>query len=422
MISCDESAIFYSPVMWVFELVKLAYGIDIIGDRSIIVDIGDEEKNQIVLSNTFYQDLLINKKYEFDHYFEKSPLITTELGRPDYISTIFYMVNGFQEYNLPEFRKDKFGRLDYTKSYQNKFDILEKDLVKTYVKKLLFQIDKSIRLPELKSKIFISHDIDSVYGSLKYDGLYALKNGHLGEMMNVIWQTVFLNPPWFNIDKVANLNNEYNVKACYYWIVENGRSIEGIKNGDYTIKNKKIQAQLQYVQSFRNEVGLHKSTMDIDFGKEMSNLPSVKSNRFHFLKISNPKSFIEMERHGIQSDSSIGFPYHMGFKNNFGMPFYPYDIERNRKINVLEIPLQIMDGMFNIIDAKSKEVAYGRIVDFIEANMTDSIISILWHNSELTNFTYKWSFDCYEKLLRYFIENKFETVLPSQLVEAYEAV
>jgi len=64
---------------------------------------------------------------------------------------------------------------------------------------------------------------------LKYDGLWALKNGNILQMMKVITQTLLMNPPWFNIDKIGKLEDEYDIKACYYWIVQNGRDTNGIK-------------------------------------------------------------------------------------------------------------------------------------------------------------------------------------------------
>ena len=77
--------------------------------------------------------------------------------------------------------------------------------------------------------------------------------------------------------------------------------------------------------------------------------------------------------------------------------------------------------MFEIKDDASRQSAYSKITDFIEANDTNAIISILWHNSEMTNFAYKWSFDCYKKLLHYFLDKDLETVLPSQLIKEYES-
>lgn len=422
MITCDEKALYFAPVMWVFELIKRAYGVDIIGNSKINIKIGIEEDADIQLLYSLYQNLLAAfHKYEHSNYFHAKPLITLENGRPDYISTIFYLANGFQEFYLPENQKDKYGRMDYKHSLQFKFDVLGEDLVKDYVQKLLHQIDSSLNIPERKSRMFVSHDIDSVYGSLKYDGLWALKKGSLQLMLKVIAKTVMLNPPWFNIDKVAKLENEYDIKACYYWIVQNGRDANGIKNGDYNFKSSKIQAQMKMVKSLGNENGLHKSTMNTDFNEELKEILNVESNRFHFLKINNPNSFKEMQESGIQSDSSIGFPYNMGFKNNFGMPYYPFDIYSKVNMKVLEIPLQIMDGMFDIKDETSSEKAFSKITNFIEANNSNAIISILWHNSEMTNFAYKWSFDCYKKLLKYFADMQFESVLPSQLVNEYES-
>ncbi len=421
MISCNKKALFFGPVMWVFELIKKAYKVDLIDDYRYNVKIGADQEDHIQVSNSFYEDLIVDRKYEFQNYFNNAPIIILPDGRPDFISSIFYLVNGFQEYNLNDNQKDKYGRLDYRQSLQYKFDVLRKDLVKDYIQKLLFQIDRNLKLPENKSGIFVSHDIDSIYGSLKHDGLWALKNGNISQMMKIILQTLLKNPPWFNIDKIASLENEYDIKACYYWIVQNGRDANGIRNGDYKIGNRDIQRELKYVRALNNEVGLHKSSMKTSFENECKAIPGVKSNRFHFLKINNPNSFIEMNKSGIQSDSSIGFPYNMGFKNNFGMPYYPYDIEKGEKVKVLEIPLQIMDGMFDIKDRQSGQKAFSSITDFVDANKTNAIISILWHNSEMTNFAYKWSFECYKNLLQYFVDMDFETVLPSQLVNEYES-
>ena len=421
MISCDENALFFGPVSWVFELIKKAYQIDVVGDPNINLHIGIEPHDDLQVSSFFYEELIHHRKFAYQNYLTTKPIVTLENGKPDYLSSIFYLVNGFQEYYLSSNQKDKYGRLDYKHSLQYEFGVLEEDLVKGYVQKLLYQIDPRLEIPKRKSRICLSHDIDSVYGSLKYDGLWALKNGKFVQMMKVIAQTVLLDPPWFNIDKVAKLESEYDIKACYYWIVQNGRSADGIKNGDYSIENKKIQRQMEYARSLHNEMGLHKSTLDTNFRQELDAKMNLQSNRFHFLKIDNPDSFKEIEQSGIKSDSSIGFPYAPGFKNNFGMPYYPYDIERKGKINVLEIPLQIMDGMFDITDSVSFENAYKKITTFMDANEYNAIISILWHNSEMTEFAYQWSFKCYKKLLQFFVDRKFETVLPSQLVNEYES-
>ena len=392
---------------------------DLIHNQDIRITIGVSDQSDIRVSEKFYQDLLVNRNYSFSNYFDTKPIILLKDGSPDYISTIFYLVNGFQEYNLHVDFQDKYGRLNFKHSLQYRFDVLEKDLVKSYFEKLLFQIDPNLKIPEKKSRIFLSHDIDSIYGSLKYDGLWSLKKMRVGDMLKIIWQTALSRPPWFNMDKVAKLENAYDVKACYYWIVENGRDGMGIKNGDYNFHNSEVKRQYDLVHSYGNEMGIHKSTMPTGFAKECQKIPDAKSNRHHFLKIDNPSNYLEMEENGILSDSSIGFPYNPGFKNSFGMPYFPYDIKRGGAFKVLEIPLQIMDGMYDITDKSSAEKAYRDIEKFIDSNSKNAIISILWHNSELTEFAYRWSLDCYKKVLQYLVDNEYECVLPSQMVKEY---
>ena len=65
MISCNDKTMFYGPVMWVFELISKAYGIDIIGDKSFNVDIGIEENDHIIVSKSFFHDIIEHRKFAF---------------------------------------------------------------------------------------------------------------------------------------------------------------------------------------------------------------------------------------------------------------------------------------------------------------------------------------------------------------------
>jgi len=421
MILCDKEASYYPPVFWVFDLINKAYGVDVWHDARYMAKVGSSTSDDIQISQAFYTKLLQNKIYDYTDHFKEKPIIRLQNGNPDYVSTIFYLVNGFQEYQLPSHKADKYGRLDFPHSLQCQFDIVKEDLVKHYVERLLAQVDPGLKIPKRKSRIFLSHDIDSIYGSLKYDGIWALKHLRWRDFFKVILQIIGQNPPWFNIDKIAKLENAHDVRACYYWIVKNGRDRQGIKNGDYDFADRRVQQQYRIAKDLGNEMGLHKSTLPTSFETEIQRMDTVGPNRHHFLRIDNPASFRQMEAAGITSDSSIGFPYHMGFKNSFGMPFFPFDLEKKKSTNVLEIPLHIMDGMFAIKDKQSENQAFKEITDFIEANKENAIISILWHNSEMTEFAYRWSFSCYKRLLLYFAEEKFTAVLPNQILKEYIA-
>ena len=421
MIICDKKMLYYKPVMWVFQLIKRAYQIDLISNNQYQIKVGHSDDCDIHLDVHFYEDLFKKKIFKSDHHFHApNPNISLHNGKIDYISTIFYLVNCVQEYGANGNQLDKYGRFSVERSLQKKYDILEIDHVKLLITQLLKSISPALSLPQKKSRIFVSHDIDSVYGSLNYDGLAALKKGDIGQMLRVIKDTVVSNPAWFNIDKVAKLENEYDIKACYYWIVSNGRSSEGIKNGDYTINDDKIKEQKAYVESLGNECGLHKSTMPTNLSQERKRLNNTVHNRYHFIKMRIPQCWSDLQANGIKTDASLGFPYKMGFRNSFGLPFKPFCLHRQREIDILEIPFHIMDGMFDIIDKNTSDIAFDDIVNFIESNNTDALLSILWHNSEMTEYAYKSSFKCYKRLLSYFYESKYETVLPSQLLVELE--
>ncbi len=416
----DENKIFYQPVLWVVDFIAMNYGVDICSLKNGDIRVGITEEDDIRLSMLFYDNILVKNNYKHEYHFSEGTFIQLENGSPDYLSTIFYLVNCIQEYDVENIYLDKYNRFDFQTSLQSKYGVLEKDLVKKYVQNLLYSIDPKLDIVEKKTKIFISHDIDFVYGSWKVDGVNAIKNNKIFEALKVGVRSIKKDPPWMNMDKIAELENEYNVKACYYWITKNGRDSFGIKNGDYNIKSDIVQRQIQKVIEYGNEIGLHKSTLDFTVQEEFESL-DVKEmhNRYHFLKMLVPQGLSDLECARVQSDASLGYADNMGFRNSCGMPFFPYDLKQRKTLDVLEIPLHIMDGMFEISNEEESNITYQRIISFIEENSTNTVISILWHNSELTEYTYKWSFACYKKILLYIQESEYETILPSELILEY---
>src|SRR5690242_17334244 len=67
---------------------------------------GDSEFN-VDVSESFFNEI---KAGNFDHrnFFKDDCLIRNQKGEPDYLSTIFYMINSLQEYNATDV--DEIGR------------------------------------------------------------------------------------------------------------------------------------------------------------------------------------------------------------------------------------------------------------------------------------------------------------------------
>src|SRR5262249_52600111 len=108
-----------------------------------------------------------------------------------------------------------------------------------------------------------------------------------------------------------------------------------------------------------------------------------RANRQHWLRFESQRTlFREVENAGMLADSSLGFPETTGFRNGASFAFPPYDFERERPHEFLEIPLALMDGG---LEAESRMTGAQpqRIADEVLANSRTlgwGGISLLWHN------------------------------------------
>lgn len=106
-------------------------------------------------------------------------------------------------------------------------------------------------------------------------------------------------------------------------------------------------------------------------------------NRQHWLRFSlHQDLFAEIERAGLVSDSTLGFPEMVGFRNGASFAFPPYNFTKEKPHDFLEIPLVLMDG--NLESAsRSLRVAPQ---DLAEEVLGESRkrgwggIAVLWHN------------------------------------------
>jgi hypothetical protein len=79
-------------------------------------------------------------------------------------------------------------------------------------------------------------------------------------------------------------------------------------------------------------------------------------------------------------------------------PFKPYDLKAGREIDILEIPLTIMDGtldQYMRLDAGKAWEVTRRLIDATER--CHGVITILWHNTYMEGERLKF----YEKILGY---------------------
>lgn len=427
MIRIYVDSLYEPEINWVLNLVAWdqKFNWKAVSRQDADLVIGHGKEDNIRVSKTFFQKILQNQTRP-DIHFDQDLMIRNEWGEEDPVSTIFYLVNSLQEYDHPESGHDKYGRFPYTASLQYEFGITEKNYVGELIARFMqlhpVLADFTLKNPG-RSKIYLSHDIDSVHGSWKTDGKWALKRGHLLQAVNIFIQTVLFDPPWFNMDRIMKMHSEYDMRSTFYWIMSHGLDKYGIQNGDYSVMDKNIRDQIIRIKENGFGTGIHKSSLDSGFSEELMRSPvKIRSNRYHYLKFSIPEAYEDMENSGIRLDTSLGFAERSGFRNSYGRPFKPYNMEERRAYDLVELPLNIMDASFVYYQNVRKGQVYTQIRDFIEKNRTNTILNILWHNDELSPYYFGDMLENYKQLLVYLYENKFETLLEEDILALFDHV
>jgi hypothetical protein len=408
---------YHYPVLYTLLLIEKNRGVkfhftDDVDDADVVWD--HEHPRSETLSKEFYDEL--NKENpELSHkkLFKDEQLIRDSNNRKDLIATIFYMVNCLQEYSSGENNLDSFGRFRYESSYQKRFSSIEKNLVQQYIDE--YCEEKNSGGSPKASAFFISHDIDTIYGSLLQDGYWALKNFRLSALLTLIAGEISRRPHWKNMERIMRINSEYDVKSTFFWLVNKGKGRKNIRNADYSIQ--KEQSLLQEVKERGFVNGLHKSSLDMSFDEELAMGKIIDPyNRYHFLNFLPSKHWPVLSDSPITFDSSLGFAEHYGFRNSYGNAFQPFDIKNNRPFDFVEAPLTFMDTTFHHYMKMGKGKIANIIIDFYEANPHNCIFSLLWHNTYFTDYKYGGYLAQYKKILSFIYENKIKSLTPAEII------
>lgn len=377
------------------------------------------DPDSLPINTEFYDSLLFKKIFNHEAYFEKEPcLLFPDSNKQDWLGTAFYLINSFQEYNSETQNEslDKFGRFRYDKSFQNKFNCIEKNVVQECFDSFAGEHKVCAGLSKVsrQSKVFISHDVDTVNGSFLQDGLWAIKRGRLDVILKLIMNEILSNPDWKNMDKITKLHSEHDLKSTFFWLATKKVAENRIKNADYSV------GKLDHLIKKSTSHGLHKSCYNYSFEEELRMLPfDTKLNRYHFLKFNLPNSWDDIQRSELQLDASLGYAERYGFRNNYGLPFRPYNISTQTSYDFVEVPLNIMDGALHRYMKIPLKKTGSSIIDFFEKNKTNSIISLLWHNTYFTSYKYSGYLEEYKKVLFYLNESGIKSITPEEIINEF---
>ena len=381
--------------------------------ENAFLTIGYSDQNDLVVSEQFHQ-LLSQNVFTHTQQLTDNGNIVNKFGNTDFISTISYLINSFQEYN--DIDPDQYGRFKYTNSLQHKLNSIENNTVQQIIDHLFQSHPKLKDLPTTtrKSRVFLTHDIDSVYGSVTEDGRFALERLMPFEILRLIYNAYIGTPDWLNMDKIMKIEDEYGFKSTFYWLL-----VKNKQNSDYDFHSPAIRKVFKEVLSKGWECGIHKSMGDSGFDAEIKTYGSQpEGNRFHFLKFTLPGGYDLIEQHRLKLDTSLGFSPVFGLRNSYGQPFVPFNLIKNRPYHFVEAPQIMMDRTFFNLGMPLHEIKK-KFFDFVEQNKANCVFTLNFHNNFFTELKYAGYTQLYRDILAGLKEMGIEGISQSQIIDEY---
>jgi hypothetical protein len=265
----------------------------------------------------------------------------------------------------------------------------------------------------------LSHDIDTIrrwdgrgfaragreLGRLLLKGRLEEAAGALVELFSGLWSRIAGFDPHCNLDAIVAHEQATGARSTFFLLCRHDHRWDGSHPGHY----RRMLPSMARALATRAEVGVHASTMaaghprsddsgpgldlplrtDI-LGEERHCLEAligapVRGERFHNLR-GGYSALPDVAAAGFDYDSTIGFAEEPGFSAGIARPFHPYDRERDRPLDLVTVPLVLMDTTLLSPRYLGLPVTEGRkraLAALEPLRHWGGAAALLWHNDNL---------------------------------------
>ncbi len=261
-----------------------------------------------------------------------------------------------------------------------------------------------------KFAVCLTHDIDVAYPEKFYPIIGTAKaftKGNLTDAIKIPLCRICnaLNPCW-NFREIIELEAKYNAKSSFYFLA--------LKPGekDFNYKIEDLEDELKFISDHGWEIGLHgghESYNNLEDIKEKKQIlenvlgKEIIGYRNHYLRFKVPDTWELLSKANFKYDTTFGYSDCAGFRNGMCHPFKPYNINTGKQIDIIEIPLIVMDRTlfrdYMRLDVKKSWELIKSLIDKVE--QYNGVITILWHNNTSID---DQGLKYYEKFLKYVSE------------------
>jgi len=356
----------------------------------------------------------------------------------DIFASAFYFLSLWDEYVIKE--RDNHNRFIGKNSLLNKLDFLRKPIVTIYFNFLIFLIKKyfNINIQKRNSYAILTHDIDYIKKwspgiiyreCIQYFLLNKLKvdfNKRFSRFNKFLKAFLKKNDPYlYSLNKIIDFELKNNIRSTFF--IKTGCSSK--HDVSYSVKNIFVKEKIEFLKEKNFDIGLHPSyktyNNEIKMKNEKNRLINLLNyNEFgvrqHYLRYDiNITPFLH-EKLSFIYDSSLGYHDVEGFRTGFSYPHYLYSIKDDKILNIIEIPLIIMDSTLEYYRKLQPQQALDVIKEMTKTiKKYGGVLTILFHNTCYDELDYPgWSV-VYEESVNCFTNNNLQIFSLREVLTAY---
>lgn len=330
-------------------------------------------------------------------------------GNPDWLAEIFEWLSAAHEMSVKA--RDAIGRIPYAQTVFGRYGISplrpHASLMMAWFENFISggQLEKVSEnlpaapspLPAARHLVIASHDIDFYFAGRWGSLVRVVKN--LGIAVLLARSFAFFKDNAGQLLQLARgrrvgdylqellrRSREDGFSSTFFILAEHQHR----RDGNYRLEQ--MVHRLREIPAAGSAMALHGSYRSIvensDLPAEVETLAAAtgerpRGSRQHWLRFDHPaKLFSNIEKAGLQYDSSWGWAEQLGFRHGAAFAFPPYNFAAEAPYNFLLIPLVIMDRGLQVAHDRSAEAS----AELAESVLAESRrwgwggVSVLWHN------------------------------------------
>jgi peptidoglycan/xylan/chitin deacetylase (PgdA/CDA1 family) len=321
--------------------------------------------------------------------------------------------------------RDKFGRLPYDASVfaANPSLRIDDPAVDRYVELLREALAPRLaelgleRLPsqgwvwgearpaDTRFAVALTHDLDNLwrwtrrgFAAAGYRTARAVRRGDGAAARREIgdgadWLVRHLprrTDPFWTFPLILDGEDARGVSSTFFVIARHTHKQDGNQPETY---RRRIPEALDLVRAAGREVGLHGNDADrLGVGPLVGDRDDLQRRaggdvtgiRYHYLRALYHETLPYLEAAGFGYDTSLAFAEHEGYRCGCSFPFRPYALAGERPLDLIELPLAVMDGTlqeehYRALAAPDAEHAAAAVL--ARALRSGGAVSLLWHNN-----------------------------------------